>query len=259
MRPVRWMLPACGRPSKAASPCSGPRVSGFRASWSRPCRCSHAPVHTGPLQLRRSSRGRQDRGLDPSRSGSSAFQLNSSTWKVPRAPDPRPGREAGERTAPGSQSLGRGAPHRTRTLATTTAGERGELDSGQHQAAGRTRTTGAARCRRSDHDGDVLDASAAAQEGDVGVVRRPVASRIVAQAMRFDSSTFRESHQALSVQWSGRRSVEPEITGSSPVRSAQHATSPHGLAAQDARFSSGRPPVRIRLGIRSTHGAENQG
>lgn len=34
-------------------------------------------------------------------------------------------------------------------------------------------------------------------EGDVGVARRPVATRVVALAMRFDSSTFR---QALSVQ-----------------------------------------------------------
>ena len=55
MRPVSWMLPGCGRGSKAMSPASRPRVSGCRASWSRPCRCRQAPVHTGPLQLRRKS------------------------------------------------------------------------------------------------------------------------------------------------------------------------------------------------------------
>lgn len=126
------------------SPASRPRVSGCRASWSRPCRCRQAPVHAGPLQLRRKSTGHQDPGPAASRSGPSAFaaedaaprkhsgsaQLNdistasgrSSTgrapvsktggwgfdslrpcesWKVPRAPDPRPGREAREQRGTG--------------------------------------------------------------------------------------------------------------------------------------------------------------
>ncbi len=124
------------------SPASRPRVSGCRASWSRPCRCRHTPVHAGPLQLRRKSTGHEDPGPATSWSGPSAFVAeiprgrrtarahNSTTtasgrsstgrapvsktggwgfeslrpcesWKVPRAPDPRPGREASEQRGTG--------------------------------------------------------------------------------------------------------------------------------------------------------------
>ena len=140
MRPVRWMQPTCGRGSKPMSPVARPWVSGCRAGWSRPCRCCHAPVHTGPLQLRRTSTGLHDPGSAASRSGPSACPAPASavrrpahnststtsgrssigrapvsnsggwgfealrpceSWKVPRAPDPRPGREAGEQRGTG--------------------------------------------------------------------------------------------------------------------------------------------------------------
>lgn len=122
------------------SPVARPWVSGCRAGWSRPCRCCHAPVHTGPLQLRRTSTGLHDPGPAASRSGPfacpapagavrrHAHNSTSTTsgrssigrapvsnsggwgfealrpcesWKVPRAPDPRPGREAGEQRGTG--------------------------------------------------------------------------------------------------------------------------------------------------------------
>jgi hypothetical protein len=126
------------------SPASRPRVSGCRASWRRPCRCRQAPVHTGPLQLRReSTRSRRPRTRSlaerpfcisgrGSRDSASAAGAHYSTtaaacgrsstgrapvsktggwgfdslrpcesWKVPRAPDPRPGREASEQCGTG--------------------------------------------------------------------------------------------------------------------------------------------------------------
>lgn len=125
------------------SPPSRPRVSGCRASWSRPCRCRHAPVHTGPLQLRRKStrsprprtrsltgaallhfaavvaaprkhsgeRTTQQQQVDvaqleehrspkPAAGGFDSLRPCES-WKVPRAPDPRPGREASEQRGTG--------------------------------------------------------------------------------------------------------------------------------------------------------------
>jgi hypothetical protein len=107
-------------------------------------------------------------------------------------------------------------------------------------------------------------------EGDAGVARRPVATRVVAPAMRFDSSTFR---QALSVQleWTpacraGDHGFESRTERSAVVAagcqsglsiraarvrspSTAHHACPHGLEVQDARFSAGRTPVRVRLGV----------
>lgn len=112
-------------------------------------------------------------------------------------------------------------------------------------------------------------------EGDAGVARRPVATRVVAPAMRYDSSTFR---QALSVQleWTpacragdhgfesrterpvrrSRAVVAAGCPSGLSIRAARvrspstaHHTRPHGLAVKDARFSAGRTPVRARLGV----------
>jgi hypothetical protein len=158
------------------SPASRPRVSGCRASWSRPCRCRQASVHTGPLQLRRKSTGspgprtrslterpfricgrgraaKARRGAHNSTRTATAASGRSSTgrapvsktggwgfdslrpcesWKVPRAPDPRPGREASEQRGTGlTVTWPCGHPLPTQTPA---MGSEGELDSGQHQA-----------------------------------------------------------------------------------------------------------------------------
>ena len=118
-----------------------------------------------------------------------------------------------------------GAPLRTQTPVMG-SGANSTVDSIRQQAGPAPRERPAAAAATV--GGDVGDASAAAhQEGDVGAARRPVASRIVVTAMRFDSSTFRSvTHLALSVQWSGRAPVEREITGSSPVRSAHDVPAP---------------------------------
>lgn len=141
MRPARWMLPSCGRWSKAMSPASRPRVSGCRASWSRPCRCRQAPVHTGPLQLRRKSTRSPDLGLAASRSGPSAFlaavpaaaqakrerttqqqqQVDVAQLEEHRSPKPA----AGGSIPSVHANRGRSHGHRTRELVERPAKQRG--------------------------------------------------------------------------------------------------------------------------------------
>lgn len=179
------------------------------------------------------------------------------SWKVPRAPDPRPGREASEQRGTGLTVTW---PWETSPDSDPRDGNEGELDSGQHQAgagpalrerlpvaaathggdagmpalrhmrrlgnwlarlavdqvpAGRAGSSPARRtCRHMEGPADgrrrqpsrkrkahtgvrVRSSLPPRMEGDAGVARRPVATRVVASAMRFDSSTFR---QALSVQ-----------------------------------------------------------
>ena len=159
MRPVRWMLPTCGRGSKPMSPVSGPRVSGCRSDWSRPCRCRHAPDHTGPLQLRRTSTGHPDPGPAASRGGPSACPAPAgavrrhahNSTRIVEGPTgtgpatwPR-GRGATWHRASGHMAVG--APLPTQTPA---VGSGGELDSGHHQAGAGPAPAGAAPCRRSD-------------------------------------------------------------------------------------------------------------
>lgn len=195
------------------SPASRPRVSGCRASWSRPCRCRQAPVHAGPLQLRRSPRVTQTQ--DPQPHGAALLYLrprsprrrsaahNSATtasgrsstgrapvsktggwgfdslrpcesWKVSRAPDPRPGREASEATwhrANGHMAVGTPLPTQTPAM-----GSEGELDSGQHQAGAGPALRERSPVAAATHGGDVGDASAAAH-ASVGQLAGPPGCR----------------------------------------------------------------------------------
>lgn len=79
--------------------------------------------------------GRSSTGRAPvSRTGGWGFDSlrPCESWKVPRAPDPRPGREASEATwhrANGHMAVGTPLPTQTPAM-----GSEGELDSGQHQA-----------------------------------------------------------------------------------------------------------------------------
>ena len=70
-------------------------------------------------------------------------------------------------------------------------------------------------------------------EGDAGVARRPVATRVVAPAMRFDSSTFR---QALSVQLEWTPACR---AGDHGFESRTERAAPWWLLAANPDFQSG--------------------
>jgi hypothetical protein len=322
------------------SPASRPRVSGCRASRSRPCRCRQAPVHAGPLQLRRKSTGHQDPGPAASRSGPFAYvaefprgqgqrsattqrqQVDVAQLEEHRSPKPA----AGGSIPSVHANRGRSHGHRTRDLAERPAEQRGTgltvtwpwghlsrlrpqqwgvransiVDSirqepDPHCGSGflspkrpMAETSGMPALRHMRRLGNWLarlavdqvpsrgmqvrvlpdapggtsrwpaTAAVSKTEGPHGrassilapsavgrrrrVARRPVATRVVAVAMRFDSSTFRRLCRS---SWSGRPPVEREITGSSPVRSAQEvagavvaAGCQSGLSIRAARVRS---------------------
>lgn len=181
-------------------------------------------------------------------------------------------------------------------------GSGGEIDSGQHQAGSRTRTAGAASCRRSDPRrrrrgcqrcgtcvGWAIGGPPGCRPGPLAGMQVRVLPDALGGTSRWQataavsktegphgraSSILAPSARLCRSSWSGRPPVEREITGSSPVRSAQRRggcwlpirtfnpgragsipvhgtrTRPHGLVVKDARFSAGRTPVQVRLGVR---------
>lgn len=316
------------------SPASRPRVSGCRASWSRPCRCRQAPVHAGPLQLRRKSTGHQDPGPAASRSGPFAYvaefprgrrtaksattqqqQVDVAQLEEHRSPKPA----AGGSIPSVHANRGRSHGHRTRDLAERPAKQRGTgltvtwpwghlsrlrpqrwgvransiVDSIRQEPDPRRGSgflspqrptaetsgmpalrhmrrlgnwlarlavdqvprghAGSSPARRTSHmegpaDGRrrqpsrkrkahtgvrVRSSLPPPKEGEAGVARRPVATRVVATAMRFDSSTFR---QALSVQLEWAPACR---AGDHGFESRTERAAPWWLLAANPDFQSG--------------------
>jgi hypothetical protein len=122
MRFVRWMLPTCGRWSKATSPLR-PRARGFRASWSRRCRCrqrtgthraapAEAEVHEGHQDPR--TRSLTERPLCIS----NQVARQQQRMDVARLAEHRSPTPAGGGSSPSVHAnRGRSHGHRTRDLA----------------------------------------------------------------------------------------------------------------------------------------------
>ena len=244
----------------------------------------NAPVRTGPLQRRqKSTRVTRTPGLTASRSGPFAFPASGTTtatngrsstgrapvsntggwgfeslrpcesWKVPRAPDPRPGREAGQQRGTGLTVT---RPWVASPDPDPSDGEWGRT--GQWTASGRRRThapvrgrTGAVACRRSDPRRRRRGASAAADAsvgqlvGPPGCRPGPLAGvqvRVLPGVLLDRGGTSRWPATAAVSKTEG-----PHGRASSILAPSASSVGPAGV---DARLSSGRSRVRVPYGAR---------
>lgn len=167
-----------GRSSGGGSP-RVTKTQGTRSLAERPfCISGVGPLgERATSQLNRKANGRSSAGRAlVSKTGGWGFSSlrPCESWKVPRAPGPRPGREASEQRGTGLTvtwlwgHLSRPRPQRW--------GVGGEIDSGQHQAGAGPAPAGAVSCRRSDPRRRRRDASAAAH-ASVGQLAGPPGCR----------------------------------------------------------------------------------
>lgn len=207
------------------------------------------------------------------------------SWKVPRAPDPRPGREASEQRGTGLTVTW---PWETSPDSDPRDGNEGELDSGQHQAGAGPALRERLPVAAATHGGDARDASAAAH-ASVGQLAGPPGRRPgPCRACRFEScpayllaygGTSRwpataavskaegpdgRASSILAPSADGRRRRGGPAPGCYPGRGLGHEVrllhlppGSVGPAGVDARLSSGRSRVRLppraRPGAREAH------
>ena len=204
-------------------PCTGTHRAAPAEAGSKVTRPGLPARRGGPSAFHNSTaaNGRSSTGRAPvsNTDGWGFDSLRPCARKVPRAPDPRPGREAGEHgtgltvTRPW-EHLSEPGPQRHRS---TGSGANSTVDSIRQQAGPVRREPPAAAAATTPETSGM---PALRQMRRLGSwLARLAVDQVPSWACRFESCPAYSS--SVGPVWSGRRFVEPENTGSSPVRSAQ--------------------------------------